>query len=294
VADATSEFVERVASVASKWPAYAGFGTFMLYLFGYLTLRFQLNTYGVATNLGVFDEKYLFAGSRFLVYLGMTLPNLLFIAAIVALLLAIPFRLMPGPVRERPWRALRSWLAQPYRAQLTGCIVALIMIQFLLRQCLFLNNLLLATCLPASWIGKVLLAGDTAQALYFSALVAGIAATAALLVYALQSPTRAAGTRVLNALLLFLFAIECLLLPINFGMLIGSRWLPRVAQVNLDKLQDDNAWLVWDDKDVLTYFILDNNGGRRLVTVPRKDSRITVVGNDPIFQLIFAGQPSCR
>ena len=62
--DATSDVVQKVVSVAGKWTTFAGFGTFLLYLFGYLTLRFQLNTYGVATDLDVFDEKYLFAGCR--------------------------------------------------------------------------------------------------------------------------------------------------------------------------------------------------------------------------------------
>ena len=83
MADAASDLVQKLGTVAGKWTSYAGFGTFLLYLFGYLTLRFQLNTYGVATNLDVFDEKYLFAGCRFLVYLGMTLPNLAFILALV-------------------------------------------------------------------------------------------------------------------------------------------------------------------------------------------------------------------
>ena len=294
MADAASDLVQKLGTVAGKWTSYAGFGTFLLYLFGYLTLRFQLNTYGVATNLDVFDEKYLFAGCRFLVYLGMTLPNLAFILALVALMLAIPFKLIPSSVRERSGESVRRWLAKPYRVQILGCVVALIMIQFLLRQCLFLNNLLLARCLPASWISSVFLANDTAQGLYFAALVAGIAFTAALLAYALRQST-SAGNRWVNTALVVLFAIECLLLPINYGMLIASRWLPRVAQVSpADKLSEGNtAWLVWENKDVLTYFVRDNNDARKLVTVPRKDSQITVVGNDPVFQVIFAGRPAC-
>ncbi len=294
MADATSDLVQRVVSVAGKWTTNAGFGTFLLYLFGYLTLRFQLNTYGVATNLDVFDEKYLFAGCRFLVYLGLTLPNLLFIAAIVAVLLAIAFKLMPSSVRQRPWNSVRNWLGRPYRSQIVGCAVALLMIQLLLRQCLFLNNLLLATCLPPVWISSVFLANDTAQGFYFAALVAGIALTAALLVGALRNST-IPGTRWFNVLLIVLFGIECLLLPINYGMLIASRWLPRVAQVNLvDKLPESaTAWLVWESKDVLTYFVRDNNDTRRLITVPRKDSQITIVRNDPIFQIIFASRLSC-
>jgi hypothetical protein len=297
LADTTGDFAQRFVSFAGKWTTYAGFGTFLLYLFGYLTLRFQLNTYGVSTNLDVFDEKYLFAGCRFLVYLGMTLPNLLFVAAIIALVLAIPFRLMPVPMREKPWQAVRRWLDQPYRTQLVGCAVAIIMIQFLLRQCLFLNNLLLAPCLPPTWISSVFLTSDTAQGFYFAGLVAGIVITGALLASALKASGKPTGARALTAVLVVVFAIECLLLPINYGMIIASRWLPRVGQVNMggDKLlEGDTAWVVWESKDVLTYFIRDSNDTRRLVTVPRKDSPITIVGNDPVFQIIFAGRPLCR
>ena len=294
MADGTSDFVERFVPIAGKWTTYAAFGSFLLYLLGYLTLRFQLNTYGVATNLDVFDEKYLFAGCRFLVYLGMALPNLLFLAATIAVLLVIPFKIMAGRLRQRPWDAMQNWLNQPYRPQFLGCAVALIMIQFLLRQCLFLNNLLLADRLPQVWISSVFLAGDTAQGFYFAGLIAGIIVTGVLLAYAMRNSSTV-GARALNAVLVILFAIECLLLPINYGMIIGSRWLPRVEQVNLaDKLAGgDTAWLVWENKDVLTYFIRDNNGGRRLVTAPRKDSQITIVGNDPVFQVIFA-PPSPR
>lgn len=295
MADASNDFVQRLVSIAGKWTSYAGFGTFLLYLFGYLTLRFQLNTYGVATNLDLFDEKYLFAGCRFLVYIGMVLPNLLFLAAIVALLLAILFRLMPSQTRQRAWAAVQNWLGRPYRPQLVGCVVALIMIQFLLRQCLYLSNLLLAPCLPPDWISSVFLASDTAQAVYFAGLVAGIAVTAALLAYALRNSDNTAGTRALTTVFVVLFAIECLLLPINYGMLVGSRSLPRVAQANTAyKLSDgDTAWLVWENKDVLTYFVRGSNDARRIITVPRKDNEITIVGNDPVFQTIFAGKPPC-
>ena len=294
MADTTSDLTEKLLNIAGKWTTYAGFGTFLLYLFGYLTLRFQLNTYGVVTNLDVFDEKYLLAGCRFLVYLCTTVPILLFFLALIALLLALPLRLMPRSIWEKTGESVGGWLTKPYRLPILGCAVALLMIQLLLRQCLFLNNLLLAGCLPPGWISSLFMAGDAAQTFYFSGLLAGIGLTGALLVYSLRQLT-GARARWLNALLVMLFAIECLLLPVNFGMLIASRWLPRVSDVHLADNSPENgtAWLVFENKEVLTYLVRDKNNVRKLITVPRKDSQITIIGNDPIFQIIFAGHPSC-
>jgi len=90
MADLWSEFTEKLGGLAGRWTAYAAFGSFLLYLFGYLTLRFQLSTFGVATNLDIFDEKYLFAGCRFLVYLVSSVPNILIVVLILAALGYIP------------------------------------------------------------------------------------------------------------------------------------------------------------------------------------------------------------
>ena len=63
MAELWNDFTEQLGSLAGKWTAYAALGSSLLYLLGYLTLRFQLSTYGVATNLDIFDEKYLFAAA---------------------------------------------------------------------------------------------------------------------------------------------------------------------------------------------------------------------------------------
>lgn len=228
---------------------------------------------GVATNLDVFDEKYLLAGCRFLVYLCTTLPILLFFLALIALLLALPFRLMPRSIREKISNPVAGWLAKPYCAAILGCAAALLMIQLLLRQCLLLNNLLLAGCLLPGWISSLFMAGEGALTLYFSGLLAGIGLTGALLLYSLRPPT-ATSVRWVNALLAMLFAIECLLLPVNYGMLIASRWLPRVEDVRLanNSPEDGTAWLVFENKEVLIYLVRGKNDARKLITVPRKDS----------------------
>jgi hypothetical protein len=70
-----------------RWALLTAVGSFVLYLFGYLTLRFRLSTFGIATDLAVLDERYLFAGAQFLVYFLTAIPIVL-----LPLLLLLPFR----------------------------------------------------------------------------------------------------------------------------------------------------------------------------------------------------------
>ena len=81
----SSSFLEKLGGFAGKWSAFAALGSFLLYLFGSLTLRFQLSTYGVATNLDLFDEKYMVAGCRFLVNLVSSVPNVLIVVLVLLL-----------------------------------------------------------------------------------------------------------------------------------------------------------------------------------------------------------------
>jgi len=59
---------------------------------------------------------------------------------------------------------------------------------------------------------------------------------------------------------------------------VGDAKLPTGSQI----------WLVWDSKDALTYFVRDPSDQRMLVTVPRKDAKITVVAYDDVFCELFA------
>src|SRR6516165_10109013 len=106
-------FIEKVGGVAGKWTAYSALGTFLLYLFGYLTLRFQLSAYGVATNLDIFDEKYLFAGCRFLVYLVTSVPNILIIILMLAAVGYVPYKLVPVSLKDRLKQWASAWCATP-------------------------------------------------------------------------------------------------------------------------------------------------------------------------------------
>ncbi len=200
--------------------------------FGYLTLRFQLSTYGVATNLDLFDEKYLFAGCRFLVYLVSSVPNILIILLVLAALGYVPYKLVPRSVKDRVKRWASEWCAAPIHLPLLGVILAVALIQFVLRKCFAFGNLLLRKQLPDEWLSDVLLTSDGKLALYFSGLVAGTLLTGAILLYVLRRGTATtAASKLLLGTLVFLFAVEFLLLPVNYGVLISTQQLPRVAEI---------------------------------------------------------------
>jgi hypothetical protein len=293
MADIWQDAAGKFGTFAGKWPSYASFATFLLYLFGYLALRFQLMAYGVVTDLDVFDEKYWFAGCSFVVNFLLALLYVLFSLGFLGLIAFIFSRPIPKRYRGRLGARVRSVLNHSLGLLIAGCLAALLLIQGALRQCLLLHNLLLADHLPDVWISRILQAGETSQEWYFVGIVAGLLLTVALLGAGVRqrSPTAVvSGAQKLCAgLLAFLIASEFLLLPINFGMLINSRQLPRVGQISTTETLPDGtaAWLLWENKDVLTYFLLDRGRHRSLVTLPHKDNRIVIVGNDAIFKVIF-------
>ena len=290
MAELWNDLTEKLGSLAGKWPAYAAFGSFLLYLLGYLTLRFQLTTYGVATNLDIFDEKYLFAGCRFLVNLVSALPSILIIVLVLAAVGYVPYKLVPATVKDTLKRRASDWCAKPVRLPLLGVVLGVALIQFVLRKCFAFGNMLLRKDLPDEWLSSVLLASDGMLSLYFTGLVAGTLLTAAILLYVRRRGTATTtASQFLMGILVFLVAIEFLLLPINYGVLISTHQLPRVAEISGDQKvpEGQRDWLVWDSKDAVAYFVRDPNDERMLVTIPKKDARVRIVAYDDIFSVLF-------
>jgi hypothetical protein len=79
-----------------------------------------------------------------------------------------------------------------------------------------------------------------------------------------------------------LVAIQLLLLPVNYGILIVDKSLARVVAIADKPLpSDQQAWLVWEGKDGITYLVRRNDGARSLVTVPKQESkRIEITSYD--------------
>jgi hypothetical protein len=284
---------EMLGGLATKWTGYAAVGSFLLYLFGYLALRFQLSFYGVNTNIDAFDEKYLFAGCSFVVYLVSTVPSALMLALVLMVILYLPYKLIPVGFRSRVKGWLLQWAANPLHMPVLGIVFAVLFIQLVERVCVVLTgNVLLAKSLPKIWIANVLMSNEGRLALFFAGLISGTMITGAVLFYVLERQTVQSGLyRTLVWLLGFLFAVEILFLPVNYGILISTQLLPRVAEISADKPLSNGAvsWLVWDSKDALTYLVRDPGDQRMLVTVPSKDTMIRIIGYDNIICVLFCG-----
>ena len=281
-----------ISSLIGSWASYVALGSFLLYLFGYLSLRFHLTALGIATDLTVIDQRYFYAGAKFLVYILLYIPVIVLLMLVVLVLLIVPLSIAAGLVilyrrirkrsnsqekapRNGPIeKQVRTWLRKPWMVALLGILAAEVSIQFLMRQCLALNGALLNPSVASGrWVGT-LLKGETDvwEVFYFSAIVACTIVVGGLLLTALRlrkdlateallhgDEVKNTGTSILISLLAVLFAIQVLLLPVNHGVLIVDKVFPRVKDLGgAEKLSENQlAWLVWEGTDGVTYLVED-------------------------------------
>lgn len=282
------DLADRIKSLSTSWTAATAIGSFALYVAGYLALRFHLLVFGIAADLSVLDERYLFAGAQFLAYLVAALPS-------IALLLAPPLALgwLASRLLPRRWRAsvVRRCLRPGFLLAI-GLLVAVGTIQFAMRLSFVLQDLLLASRLPdhPAWLREVLL-NPEGKPLYFDALVAACLLPTAMLARLRRFPATRRGVAIGRPLLAAMVAIQWLLLPINFGVLIVDQTLPRVLAAGpRAAAPGDVAWLAWEGQTALTFLVCNADGRRRsLFVVPRdKAGPIEIVASDPIFPTLFS------
>jgi hypothetical protein len=323
------ELKEKLSALTSGWASYAALGTFLLYLFGYLSLRFHLTALGIPTDLAVIDSRYLYAGAKFVVYILPYIPSIVLIGIVLIIVLAPPVLLVSGMAAlVKRWRTraevneteatrvgvfqrIRGWSEKPWLVASFGILMSEGWIR-LMRECFLINNALLnPTVTDQTWVGR-LMKDETHKSLYFVIIVGGTALVGWLLgrAWRLRQELATArllkgqeandgGTLLLITLLLILFTIQLLLLPINHGVLVADKVLPRVKDLGgQEKLHEkQTAWLVWEGTDGVTYLVQEERSSntsesnlekvRTLVTLPKKDlKRTEVVANDPIEKLL--------
>jgi hypothetical protein len=277
---------DQFKGYAASWAAYSAFGSFLLYLLGYLVTRFELTMLGVARNLDVLEERYFFAGAKFVVYLLATVPSLLLLLLVPAAIVSLLGRLLPAQVRSR----LQT--IRPSTFYVAGIVFAILVIQFVARQCFVFNNLLLAPTLPGpAWLQAVLLDDqDQVAPLFFAGLVGATAITAACLIAGNKRSPQPEQKGWLAQLLALLLALQALLLPINYSILIAHKSFPRVAEAQA--APEHRTWLIWENNSEATLFVLPaaSIDERALITVDAKkvDAEKQIVAYDPLLRILFA------
>jgi hypothetical protein len=270
VTDLFQDLADRFKSLAGNWAQYTVVGSFVLYALGYLVLRFHLTAMGLATDLTIVDERYLFTGARFLVYMAATIP----ISIVIAWIVWRIGRLLPLRVS-----ALVS-------TPTFGIVFSLVMIQLVMRQCFLLGNLLLTDDLSRapSWLVSLLL-DDSYMLLFFSVLVAACCVPIAILI--VNRGRRVHPVK--RGALACLASVQVLLLAVNYGYLVVDKTLPRVAALGVEVLAEgEEGWLVWEGQEGVTFLKRDAGRRRALVTLPKgKVERMEIVGFDPILRRLF-------
>jgi len=278
---------EKGKKVEGAWVAFAAIGSFILYFLGYLTLRFHLTALGVSTDLAVLDERYLFAGAQFLVYLVSSIPTLVLILLLPALMAYL--------LRRRLQPVFHWFDVRPNLVLGAGVLFSVCLIQFVVRQCLVFTNLLLRPSLPEpAWMAQYLLLDPDGgiQAIYFSLLLGGCAVALGLWLMARRH--RAAASRAGSLLLATLAGIQFLFLPVTFGILITDKEAPRVTTLNgKDPLpKGQTAWRIWEGKDGVVFLVRGETDSRALSTIDKKEiKRTDIVGYDLILNVLFGGKP---
>ena len=308
MAEILDQVAEKIKGVSSSWTAYSAMGAFVLYFLGYLIVRFHLMVLGVGAgaDLYVFDERYLFAGANFLVDLISRFSKLILLVMLLALIFGAPAyllsRLLPVSWRERLWQWLKqlgSWWANPVRLGITGIVLSVLMIQIFLTKAFLFSSILLGEKTfpldPLLPFFKSLLWSDNPVPLqlYYSGLVAVTLLMWGVLMALLHRPLPDRLPKFLRDLLAILLIVQFCMLPINYGVFIFEKYLPRLAGYGPVRKIDSGTrvWLVWEGKENCTFFQKSKGAGSlakaSLITLPHKEIKeIEIVGYDPISRVL--------
>lgn len=260
--DLWQDIQAKIKDLMGGWASYVALGSFLLYVLGYLAIRFHLTTLGIGTDLAVLDERYVFAGAKFLVYLFGTLP----IALLFALVLAVPvaviawvFRLLTKKKAASSEAKQSKWSPNPVGVSIFALVISVLFIQIVMRKCFSFVSVLVEG-LPDTGIGlEHLLTSNNEyyEGFFFLSLLGGTIVCGALWLYAQRLPAQTSFSKSLNILLASLVILQFLFLPINYGVFIMDKDMPRVLHFGDEVSLPENqkAWLVWEGNHGLTYLV---------------------------------------
>jgi hypothetical protein len=305
MAELWESMTAKLKDVGAGWTTFIAVGSFFLYMLGYLVLRFHITVLGIATELAVLDERYIFAGAQFLVFIMTFVPIMVFLLLVLLAIVYLPYRILPGRLRigvadalTRGGEGVRRCFCTGDRVLFLGVVFSLFMIQFVMRQCLSFSNLLVNPCLPEQVWLRTTVTSPGLLGIHFAAMIVANATATGLLLCPTGQDQKSAYTATLRGMLVFLVAVQWFMLPVNYGMLWYQKELPKVEIPETKySLPGREAWLVWEGKEGHIFFVRQVDEGKRqryLVTVPKKEIKeIRITAYQGLFPLAFGDQNAC-
>ncbi len=302
-----SEFLgklnEALKSFAQGWAGNATIASLVLYVLGYISLRFHLTTFGIPADLEIVDERYVFQGAKFLVFFLPIFPSLMVLVLAVALPVRLIGRLLscwtPESLRKRSGGFLTrvcQLTERPNLLLLSSSVISLVMIQKVMRLCFDFHDLLLTRTLEGSGLlrGVLLDPDGLSTGIYFVFLLAGTTVPAALWWRASRLASTAPTSVALRTLSAVLILLQVLLLPANYGVLVADKGVSKVRSVPTRQAplkETEAAWLVWRGKEWTTYLVRDTASGRddRVLLTVRSAEVTTIEASayDRILPVLF-------
>ncbi len=93
--DPRRELFKKVWDLIGAGSAYSAIVAAAAYAMGYLVLRYQHNTLGIATDPPLIDERYLFAGARFLINVIIALANIMLVLLVLSVICFLIYHALP-------------------------------------------------------------------------------------------------------------------------------------------------------------------------------------------------------
>jgi hypothetical protein len=288
--------LDALAGFAKAWAGIAALATVTVYALGYLSLRSRHSAFGIDVDLGVFDDRYPFAGARFLAFILAYSASL----ALPLLVIAVVWR---GVRRVRGRLALSSptWPGGVLRLVLVG-LLAFATVTFL--KVLLIHDLLLDQRRPDDWAAAKLVCwlatdpdieregvnpersgelsepttegpadapGRTASASDYLALsfILLMVLTGLTIAWAWHEGRQPGpARRGLASLLWLLAAVGLMLLPVYHGTFFADTIVRRLdaAPAGVAALAGD-VWLVYRGNEKAVLFARDPARDPRLITV---------------------------
>lgn len=295
------ELFERLKDSANSLMLNTSLISMILYILGYLSIRFHLTALGIGTDLTIVDERYLFTGARFVIFLVSTIPSLILLFILVASVFYLPIFILPKSLKQplttwlsKCWIAIKSWWSLHDRLLIAAIILAVFEIQFVMRQSFFISNLLVAsdfTRIP-EFLRLLMLQENSHLLPLFFMLMTGFWVLSCIF-YAsnLKNIENTTSTGTLRGVLGFLIVVQFLMLPVNYGTLYVDKSMPKVT--NLGSKHEfavgENAWLVWEGSKSNSYLVWNKAKKTRvLVSIPKSDIKsVSIEAYDPLLSMIL-------
>jgi len=301
-------FEKNLNWLEKNWATFITIGSFVLYFFGYLTLRFHLCAMNVTSDYQFIDERYLFAGVNFFLYLFLSIPIVVLLIFIIIcivfifyilnkLLLQMIAKLLPKTTQsyiQTKWKNFVSYLVGPLPLLCTSVLLTFLFIQIVMRKVLLIKSISLLKSLPDDGIGGILLHlmmnCQNSSNFYFMSLiiVTGLSMTSWL--YLKQVQFTQIKLKILHIFLGILILIQIILLPVTYGILINEKQLPKIAKNKALPLKTtESAWLIWEGNKYMNFLVKNSQTNKtRVLTVSRDTIKhLSVEGTDCVFELVY-------